>query len=71
MKAETTLFRIRYKAVGEERTEFLDTRDFGWEQVRRGVTFRLETELTWRGIRLRPRRYRTLSLMSPQQHTIK
>ena len=49
MKAETTLFKIRYNAVGEERTEFLDTRDFGWEQVRRSVTFRHQTgvDIAW------------------------
>ena len=39
MKAETTLFRIRYKNAGEERTEFLGSRNFNWVQVRRAVAF--------------------------------
>ena len=41
VKAETTLFKLRYTSDDtQEREEFLKSRDFGWVVVRSYVTFR-------------------------------
>ena len=38
MKAETTLFKIRHETnIGDETRDFLNSRNFDWEQVRSGV----------------------------------
>ena len=48
MKAETTLFKLRYTSDDtQEREEFLRSRDFGWVVVRSSVTFHRSCLIKW------------------------